>query len=84
MFNFFRRKKNPEPEIIDHAAQINVEPKIERDPEPSSPHPETPVVALESNPSPSIDPAHSPLKAPTELTLEPKTLPDVGRTYPAA
>lgn len=70
MFNFFRRKKNPEPEIIDHAAQINVEPKIERDPEPSSPHPETPVVALESNPSPSIDPVHSPLKAPTELTLE--------------
>ena len=70
MFNFFRRKKNPEPEIIDHAAQINVEPKIEHDPEPSSPHPETPVVALESNPSPSIDPAHSPLKAPTELTLE--------------
>ena len=70
MFNFFRRKKNPEPEIIDHAAQINVEPKIERDPEPSSPHPETLVVALESNPSPSIDPVHSPLKAPTELTLE--------------
>ena len=71
MFNFFRRKKTPEPEIIDHAAQINVEPKIEHDPEPSSPHrTETPVSALESSPSLPIDPAHSPLKAPTELTLE--------------
>ena len=65
MFNFFRRKKKPEPEVIDTAVQIDTT-EVHDAPE-STVTPVTPVVA-ESNPEQIQVTSSQPLKAAIEST----------------